>query len=457
MSNCLDFKTIKLQPHQKIPSVFILNPLNRGLLLFYAIGTGKTIASLSMIRCLLTKYPKKRAIILTPASLVTNYENELDRVKEDIVDISHKIKVHSYVKFINNIVYPATNDTILVIDESQNFLGSSSIRYKKLLDYSKTAYKVILLSATPIRNSIDEISNELSLLNGHKVSKTLLERIYNIPDEKQRLQLFSKILSCKIAFYEKPKERGEQSKFPERTNHPIDLVMSKDYYQVYYKIQKDIINKQDIHNTFSSTENLKAFYNGIRKASNIVTHDFGSPKIKWTIHKIQKDLENDKKVLVYSNFLSAGVELLEHELQKLNINYSLVTGKLTQKQKEHNIRKYNDNTNKVIIISSSGAEGLNLKGTRSVIILERSWNNSKLEQVIGRAIRLNSHSHLPLIKRKVDVYNLMLVKPLVKNKGDYLGSADQILEEISSKKENKIQDFYKILQKLSIEKNSSCF
>ena len=73
-NNCLDYKNIKLHDYQKLPSYFILNPLNRGLLVFYNLGTGKSLVSITMCRCLLNKYPNKNVIVLTPASLVSNYE-----------------------------------------------------------------------------------------------------------------------------------------------------------------------------------------------------------------------------------------------------------------------------------------------------------------------------------------------------------------------------------------------
>lgn len=451
--NCLDFKTIDLQEHQKIPSAFIINPLNRGLLLFYSMGSGKTITSISMIRCLLERYPNKRAIVLTPASLVTNYNNELTRLSQDIKHIEDKIKVHSYVKFINSLTEhsSAGNDVILVIDESQNFLAVSSIRYKKLFDYSKTAYKVILLSGTPIRNNVGEISNELSLLNGYKVSKALIEKINDIEDPVQRKINLGKFLGCKIAYYSKT-----QKNFPERIDHTVNLTMGREYYTKYYEIQQNI--KNGLHGTFDTTNNLHAFLNGVRKASNVVVKSLGSPKINWTINKIKRNVEEGKKVMVYSNWLGAGVNLLEEELIKLNITYSLITGKLTQKQKEENIRKYNKGTNKVIIISSSGAEGLNLKATRTVIILERHWNNAKLEQVIGRAIRLNSHASLPEHERKVDIFNLILIKPFIRSIMDLrIGSADEILQQMSDRKDKKIQDFYNEVKALSIEKHKTCF
>ena len=42
---------------------------------------------------------------------------------------------------------------------------------------------------------------------------------------------------------------------------------------------------------------------------------------------------------------------------------------------------------KIIMISPAGAEGINLKNVRQVHIMEPFWNEVRIEQIIGRAIR----------------------------------------------------------------------
>ena len=56
------------------------------------------------------------------------------------------------------------------------------------------------------------------------------------------------------------------------------------------------------------------------------------------------------------------------------------------------------------MITSSGAEGINLKNTRFVHIVEPYWHNVRLEQVIGRARRICSHEDLPEELRTVKVF-----------------------------------------------------
>ncbi len=59
---------------------------------------------------------------------------------------------------------------------------------------------------------------------------------------------------------------------------------------------------------------------------------------------------------------------------------------------------------KVFMITSSGAEGISLKNTRYVHIVEPYWHPVRIEQVIGRARRICSHEDLPEELRTVDVF-----------------------------------------------------
>ena len=131
---------------------------------------------------------------------------------------------------------------------------------------------------------------------------------------------------------------------------------------------------------------------------------------------------------------------------------------MSKTEKDNQVYKYNKGINKVILISSAGAEGLDLKETRTVIILEPHWNQSRIEQVIGRAARYHSHSNLPEIERRVDVFNLVLKKneKYVK-KQDTIDSADVILFKLSQNKEKNIQNFYDNLNMVSIENDPLCF
>lgn len=59
---------------------------------------------------------------------------------------------------------------------------------------------------------------------------------------------------------------------------------------------------------------------------------------------------------------------------------------------------------KLLMITSAGAEGINLKNTRYVHVMEPYWHPVRVEQVIGRARRICSHDKLPQELQTVQVF-----------------------------------------------------
>ena len=73
------------------------------------------------------------------------------------------------------------------------------------------------------------------------------------------------------------------------------------------------------------------------------------------------------------------------------------------------LRRKSSNNNlgeiiKVLMITSAGSEGINLRNTRYVHIMEPYWHPVRAEQVIGRARRICSHKDLPEELQTVEVF-----------------------------------------------------
>ena len=121
---------------------------------------------------------------------------------------------------------------------------------------------------------------------------------------------------------------------------------------------------------------------------------------------------------------------------------------------------------KMIIISKSGAEGINLKNTRYVHIMEPYWNPVRIEQVIGRARRICSHKDLPEELRTVEVflYLMQFTKQQIdsdiatslrqKDRSKFTAAvftSDQMLYEISVAKENVSSQILKAIKESAID------
>ena len=182
-----------------------------------------------------------------------------------------------------------------------------------------------------------------------------------------------------------------------------------------------------------------------------------SPKFLHILENIQ-DPEHQGLHLVYSQFRTAeGIGLFSLVLEKngfarfrikknsigvweIDINesdegkptYALYTGTESSEEKEMlrhiyngewneipesigNVlkSKYNNNNMgeviKVFMITSSGSEGINLRNTRFVHIMEPYWHPVRSEQVIGRARRICSHKDLPVALQTVEVFVYLMI------------------------------------------------
>lgn len=115
---------------------------------------------------------------------------------------------------------------------------------------------------------------------------------------------------------------------------------------------------------------------------------------------------------------------------------------------------------KVLMITASGAEGIDLKNTRFVHIMEPYWHHVRINQVIGRARRICSHMDLPEELRDVTVYMYLAVfGPDVMKTDKYSElknidqgeSTDLSLYRIMETKERLSERFLDVLKRTSID------
>ena len=154
-----------------------------------------------------------------------------------------------------------------------------------------------------------------------------------------------------------------------------------------------------------------------------------STKIETILNTIEK---SKGIVFIYSQFIWAGIVPLACALEmngytrtngnlldpkvirkkKEDSNYMIISGDITLTPKNlyenyiKNIESENSEGKKVKVILGSGAaaEGLDFKMIREVHILEPWHHLSRLDQVVGRAIRNCSHLNLEIKERNVIVY-----------------------------------------------------
>lgn len=122
---------------------------------------------------------------------------------------------------------------------------------------------------------------------------------------------------------------------------------------------------------------------------------------------------------------------------------------------------------KVFMITASGAEGISLKNTRYVHIMEPYWHPVRIQQVVGRARRICSHQELPEELRTVDVFLYLMqfsekqltsdatielrLKDTSKRDGTTPLTSDQALWEIATLKEEVTEKILESVKEASID------
>lgn len=117
---------------------------------------------------------------------------------------------------------------------------------------------------------------------------------------------------------------------------------------------------------------------------------------------------------------------------------------------------------RALLITQSAAEGVNLRGVRIVHVLEPFWNEVRVQQVIGRAARVDSHAHLPPSQRNVDVYRYVMRVPeghtnfIVRNSDNNFTSDEMVLASAKQKMVI-VREFLDALRASAIDCKTDCF
>lgn len=101
---------------------------------------------------------------------------------------------------------------------------------------------------------------------------------------------------------------------------------------------------------------------------------------------------------------------------------------------------------KIMMISPAGAEGISLSNIRQVHIMEPYWNEVRIIQMIGRAVRQCSHKNLPMNERHVDIYRYKSIR----NKSNKI-TTDQYIEDLARNKQTLIDTFLNTMKEAAID------
>jgi hypothetical protein len=140
------------------------------------------------------------------------------------------------------------------------------------------------------------------------------------------------------------------------------------------------------------------------------------------------------------------------------LTYAIITGDVSFEDRSKIIKKFNTTENmngkyiSLLLISKTGAEGLDLKNVRHVHLIEPYWNYARISQIIARAARFKSHIDLQLKEQTVQPYIYLSDYPKdfnEKKKKDLTTDIQLYTDSVRNKK--LINEFYITLAESSID------
>lgn len=293
---------------------------------------------------------------------------------------------------------------------------------------------------------------------------------------------------------------GKKIQNPKPTNEYNNSL--NNYSPKYVEILKNLTNQDNIgchllYSNFKTLEGIGLFslvlnYYGfiqmkIEKSKQSSTYrlitnspyytdeDYEQRGIRKQYYALYTGEESDEVKEMYRNIYNSNLDVLPNEIKLAldNILKSNANRRIrpddddeTKKAKTDEIveeKNIYGGLMKLLIISASGAEGIDLKNVRFVHIMEPYWHPVRIIQVIGRAKRICSHKDLKEQYQNVKIFMYLLVFPKsirkevatkyagLLNNNPNMETTDEALYRIMMTKKELIEEFLTILKETSID------
>ena len=175
------------------------------------------------------------------------------------------------------------------------------------------------------------------------------------------------------------------------------------------------------------------------------------------------------KVMVYTNYVvMEGIDMMKIYLKLVGFNdYTIASenkgyceyhGRIDPKDRLKVKAMFNSKDNiygtkcKIILLSPSATEGIQLYNIRQEHIMEPYWTEVRIQQVMGRGVRQCSHKDLPMAERVVKVYRYKVIKPEKLDADDKIRmSTDEYIEDGAKAKANLIDSFLGPMKEAAID------
>ena len=410
-------------------------------------GLGKTTSTI--IAALETG--AKKILIVCPASLKINWQREIENytdrsvyisegknfsIEHDFVIVNYDILKNFYdLKGKTESLITQGNFDLIILDEAHYVSNGQAARTKLVNSFSKNCERVWLLTGTPMTNRPMNYFNLLSLIES-PVSQNWMayairycqgyqfmagkRKIWNVSGASNLEELRDRTSRQVLR-----RLKTEVLDLPEKIITPIYLRLKSKLYEGLMGEYYDWYNKNPDEST-----SLTVQFSKLMKVRQVIAEE----KVKDTIELAENILEQDKKVIIFTNFTDTLNQIAEH-FGKIAVK---LDGSTSKPQRQYAVDQFQDNEKIKVFVGNVKAAGvgITLTAAEAVIINDLSFVPGDLAQAEDRAYRYgqkNSVSvYYPIFDNSIEgiIYDMVNHKKQnintvmgdnIEEKGDFIG------------------------------------
>lgn len=386
-------------------------------------GLGKTLQSITFLASVLSdiRQSGKPALIVTPASLMYNWQHEIRRFAPEmnicLIDGTKTERNRRWYQSLN----PQTSDQpvvdviitsypllrrdleqahhssfhTLILDEAQTFKNDLT-QVARAVKQIQAQYR-FALTGTPIENSIYELWAIM-----HVVFPQLLG------DKKSFADLSKEVVAKRIRpFVLRRLKKDVLKELPDKQEHMLVselLPEQKKLYAAYLaRLQQDALKHL---NDKAVPQNKIKILAGLTRLRQLCCHPAlfiqqyqgGSAKLEQLLEIVEESLDAGKRLLIFSQFTEM-LGIIGRELQQAQVPYFNLDGSTPVAERVELCNRYNEGERDIFLISlKAGGTGLNLTGADTVILYDLWWNPAVEEQAADRAHRMGQQNTVQVIR-----------------------------------------------------------
>lgn len=469
-------------PHQKEAALRALKQMRGRALLADEVGLGKTIEAGIILKELIMRQLVTSALIFCPSQLLDQWQIELYEKFDEIFLVLGRDIDTSLAWQCPRLIAPyeiarqrfhaeemLRHRYDLVILDEAHFLNDQEKNWRiiKIMKNLQKKY-FLLLSATPMHNSLDEIYDIVTLLRpGHFEDLESFRRQFVNPEAPTRARNVETLRGFlrEIMIRNNRQQVILDYPFPKRNASTVELQLEpgavgfyKEFREFYQQNLRNISSRQFLLRMGEIVERLcsspDAFLEPINRlkrdryaqkqlGQSFITRlenfaaDYPNsliePKVRQTHELVRQFTSQGQKVLVFSQFNETTRYLYQrlsrdHEIGDRCILYDeLEPGERRWKS----LRDFRDSYAGVLFCPGEASEGYNLQFASVMINFDLPWDPMKLEQRIGRIQRIGGKQDVVIVnlvlKDTIEEEILRICEDKIRMFGEVIGQVEEIL------------------------------